>query len=413
MIQSLSKSRCTVLAVALAASSAAMSQSAAPTIEVLDLTVSNGSLGGAGGDRLRRELETAQFVGVGEDHGFAGSPELASALTAELGKVSGRPVFLAVEAGPQGTAWAARRLNQGGLPALQVGFKGQPFALPFLSNVEDARLAQGFAKSGRMWGIDQEFIGSAAQLFDDIAARCTNKDAAAKLRELAKADRMALGAGQFDKAAMSALAPAAIRQLGKDCAARGTAPQFEAIAISAQIYQYNNTRQYARNNEERAGLMADYFMTAYRSAKVPAPRVVLKMGAYHLGKGTTPTRIYDLGSYLPVLAAQNGLRSLHIAWLPIGGKVRQIRPDGTNFTAVTPYEDDVVSPLLKAAGIDPARVPDKGYVLIPLQPIRYAISGKALDALPEMTRFTLLGFDYLVTTRDAQAATHFEAWDGN
>jgi hypothetical protein len=30
--------------------------------------------------------------------------------------------------------------------------------------------------------------------------------------------------------------------------------------------------------------------------------------------------------------------------------------------------------------------------------------------LPEMTRFIVNGFDYLVTTRDAKPATHFEDW---
>ena len=405
--------RSLAICIAIAAASPAPSQSPAPTGEILELKLENGRLGGAGGERLRRELGGVQFVALGEDHGFAGSPELAAALGSELAKASGKPVHLAVEVGPQGTAWAAQKLNQGGLHALHAGLKGQPFALPFLTNVEDARLSAPYARSGRLWGIDQEFIGSTAQLFEDLAVRCAAPAAASKLRELAKADRTALNAGEFDKAVMSAMPPAEILQLGRDCGGKGTESLLEPIAASAQIYQYNNSRQYSRNNEERSGLMAGYFMSAYRQARVPAPRVVLKMGAYHMGRGTTPTRIYDLGSYLPALAAQNGLRSLHIAWLPIGGKVRQIRPDGTSFTKVAAYEDDTVTPLLKAAGIDPAKVPETGYVLIPLQPIRYAISGKALDALPAMTRFTVLGFDYLVTTRDARPATHFEAWDGN
>ena len=47
-----------------------------------------------------------------------------------------------------------------------------------------------------------------------------------------------------------------------------------------------------------------------------------------------------------------------------------------------------------------------------LRPLRLAMKGKIRRELTEMGRFVLLGFDYLVTTRDAHAATNFEAWDG-
>jgi hypothetical protein len=103
---------------------------------------------------------------------------------------------------------------------------------------------------------------------------------------------------------------------------------------------------------------------------------------------------------------------LHIVVIPLGGSVRAIAPDAQSFTKVTLYKDEDIAPLLAAAGIPFDRIPEKGLVVIPLRPLRLAMKGKTRRELSDMGRFVLLGFDYLVTTRDAHAATNFEAWDG-
>ena len=95
--------------------------------------------------------------------------------------------------------------------------------------------------------------------------------------------------------------------------------------------------------------------------------------------------------------------------MPVGGQVRVIRPGADGFTAVTDYADSMVTPILQAAGIDPATLPPTGHVLIALRPLRYRLAGAAMRALSVDARFVLNGFDYLVTTRAATAATHFEA----
>ncbi|MBK6297177.1 MAG: hypothetical protein IPF48_03835 [Sphingomonadales bacterium] len=71
--------------------------------EILPLEVTADGLAGVGGERLRAELGDAQFVAVGEDHGFAGSPMLAAALGKELARVKGPPVYHVVEVGPLST----------------------------------------------------------------------------------------------------------------------------------------------------------------------------------------------------------------------------------------------------------------------------------------------------------------------
>ena len=384
------------------------------TVEILPIAFSPEGLSGPGGERLRAEIEQAQFVALGEDHGFAGSPQLGEALAHDAAAVAERqeagPLYYAVEVGPDTITWVAAQIETGGLDALGTGLKGRPWAMPFLSNVEDAKLAAPFAAEGRLWGIDQEFVGSPSLLFDILAARTKDTATKALLADWRAKDDAALAAGKFD-AIFTAYATnenfANLRTRFK-----GDAEALKIIgdlAESTRIYQLNNSGQYLQNNEERSALMQRYFLAAYRAVPAKAPRVLFKMGLNHIGRGTTPTSIVDFGSLLPGLAAANGKTVLTVAYVPLGGSVRQISPSPAAFTKVAPYEDEMVGPILDAAGIARDAIPADGHVLIPLAPLRHNLAGKKLRDLPAYARFMLLGVDYLVTTRGAEPATHFEA----
>lgn len=382
----------------------------AETVEILPVAFGPEGLSGPGGERLRAELPTTQFIAIGEDHGFAGSPELGMALAHDAAALPGAgEMFHAVEVGPISARLTAYEIRDKGVDGLGPWLKGRPWAMPFLSNVEDARLAERFSPR-HLWGIDQEFVGAPAILLELLAERAPDqatKDLLAKWRD---ADKAALGAGKFDQIMLqkaTAADFADLRKRYKDSVELTAV--VEALEKSAKIYQLNDSGRYLENNEVRAALMQSYFLRALEGEKPAAPTVLLKMGLNHLGRGTTPTSIYDLGSLLPGLAAANGKKSLHIAYLPLGGSVRNIKPGAATFTEVAPYKDETVGPILTAAGIAPDSLPATGHVLIPLAPLRHKLQGKAMRELPVYSRFALLGFDYLVTTRDAKAATHFEA----
>lgn len=386
-------------------------QTAAEPTEILAIGFSDAGLDGPGGDRLRGELADAQFIAVGEDHGFAGAPWLAAALAAEAEAITDAgPLFHAVEVGPRTTRWVGTLLASGGVAALDGAMEGRPYAMPFLSNAEDAALAGRFAANGRLWGIDQEFIAAPTVLVDLLLARTDDAPVRAQLTAMRDADRAALAEGRFGDVLLSTMPPAGFDALAAHFPGDADAVAIvAALAESARVYQLNNAGRYLENNDARGRLMQRLFLDAWRSATPANPRVLFKMGAYHLGRGTTPTGIYDLGSLLPGLAAARGHRSLHIAYVPVGGQVRVIRPGADGFTAVTDYADSMVTPILQAAGIDPATLPPTGHVLIALRPLRYRLAGAAMRALSVDARFVLNGFDYLVTTRAATAATHFEA----
>lgn len=391
--------------------SGATAQPAAATTEILTIDFGNGRLHGPGGDRLRAELSDAHFIALGEDHGFAGAPQLAAAIATEVAAMpEAGPLFHAVEVGPHTTRWAASLLANGGVAALDQGLAARPYTMPFLANAEDAALAAPFAAANRLWGIDQEFIGSPALLFDTLIPRTADAALRDRLATLRDNDHAALVGGRFADVALSTMTADSFAGLAAAFASDDEASAtITALAHSAQIYRLNTDGRYLENNDVRARLMQRYFLEAWRSASPGKPRVLFKMGAYHMGRGTTPTAIYDIGSLLPGLAAAQGGRSLHIAYVPLAGTVRVIRPAPDSFTAVTPYADTMVGPILQAAGIDPATLPATGHVLIPLQALRYRLAGAPSRALSVEARFILTGFDYLVTTRDAAAATHLEA----
>lgn len=383
-------------------------------VEILPVEFSPGGLSGPGGDRLRDALTSAQFVALGEDHGFAGAPKLAEALAHDAGAIAATqnagPLYHAVEVGPHSAAWISARIKVGGVNSLAGAFAGRPWAMPFLSNIEDAALAAPFARSGRLWGIDQEFIGAPSILLESLAAQTKDKAVRARLAAWLDRDRAALTTGNFGGIMMSTAGPVDFAELRKAFPGDADAAAIiDALSASARIYGLNNIGQYLQNNEERQALMQDYFLAAYRNAAVPAPRVLFKMGAYHMGRGTTPTSIYDIGSLLPGIAAANGRTSLHVAYVPMAGMVRQVNPSRDGFTRVLPYRDEAIAPILDAAGIAHDAIPADGHVLIPIAPLRHNLQGKKLRDLPAFSRFLLLGFDYLVTTRSAEAATHFEA----
>lgn len=387
-----------------------------PQIEILPISFDAKSLSGTGGERLKLELRDGQFVALGEDHGFAEPPLLARALAAEM-RALGHPVYHAAEIGPFTAHWLRRQFadkgTEAGLKIVAAAMQSKGLAMPFTSNVEDAMLAADFFDpngKSRLWGIDQEFMGAPMILLDGLIADTTNPIIRKSLSDIRDADRLALGRLAFGDAWLGKARRDEFGALAAGFEDKAeTLKLIEALADSAEIYQLNNEKAFQASNEYRSALMQGYFLQRYREAG-PSARVVLKMGAYHLGRGTTPVGIYDLGSLLPGLAAANGRKSIHIAFIPITGLVRSFSPSKTGVTTVKPYPDEGIAALLAAASISPDAIPPQGHVLIPLAAIRYRMSGKQKRELTEMARFILAGFDYLVTTRDAKAATHFEAW---
>lgn len=302
---------------------------------------------GPGAAHLLAAARTAQFVLVGEDHGFAEVPLFTRALYRALAPEGFR--HLVLEIGPLSAARAegALRRDAGALARLE---KDTPFALPFLGWREDAAMVAaavaGTAEGRALWGVDQEFILSPRVHFARLVALAPDTRARRLARDYARREDAAYQRMVRQHDPDAALLPrlgdadfAALRQ-----AFGGASP--EALAIidlldsSAAIYRSQRTAPFD-SNRERSRFMKQQFMARYReaAAREGTPRALFRMGAYHMGRGLSPTGQFDLGNLASELAESSGGRSYHLLVLAGGGTVNHWFPFSTDpVQKAAPYD---------------------------------------------------------------------------
>ena len=58
----------------------------------------------------------------------------------------------------------------------------------------------------------------------------------------------------------------------------------------------------------------------------PQPRALFRLGAFHAGRGLSPTKLFDIGNLASELANSQGSHSLHILVIAAGGQVNRWFP---------------------------------------------------------------------------------------
>jgi hypothetical protein len=345
-----------LLLVAFAAGVARADPSAAPVPQAtladvlkahrLPIRLENGVLRGAGAERLVRDAQAAQFVLVGEDHGFAEVPALTQALFRQLSKTGTRALVLEIGSQSAAAAERALRAGPGGLARLDAA---HPFALPFLSLREEGALAGDVvrgAESSSLIGVDQEFILSPrvllarlVELAPDDAARALAERYARRAGDAYDAMVVGHDPGQALLTRLEADEFNALRR-----AFRGAPSEADAIVAaletSAMIYKMQQTAPY-ESNRARSLLMKKSFMSRYASmaAREKNPRVLFKMGANHVGRGISPTGQFDIGNLASELAESGGQRSFHVLVVAAGGAANRWLPFFPDVSAKsTPYD---------------------------------------------------------------------------
>ena len=360
-------------------------------------------LGGPGANELRLKIENAQFVLFGEDHGFEDSGQLAHGL-AQIAIAQGFD-HLVLEIGPLSADWVAGRLRRGGVNGLAKALEGQGFAVPFVNAFADAALTNRFRSKGALWGVDQEFVGSSLIHLRALRREADGRGAKVFVDELIAREEAAIAARNENEFFLFAVRDVELARLERYFSAQPDAAKVvEALKISAQIYrQYGEGQQYA-SDEKRIALMRANFLRAYHAQKSDAPKVFLKLGAAHAGRGTTPSEMFDLGSLTEGIAASNQMDVLRVAFMPVAGRQLNIHPAPDGFYRESDYNSLVMEELLAALDIDEALIPAEGYALMSMEPVRRALESGGLAQLSARTRFMVLGFDYLITTRSARSS---------
>lgn len=372
------------------------------------ISIQDGVLQGPGAERLLQRAGDAQFVLIGEDHGFVEPPRLAMALNRSLG-AKALP-HLVIETGPS----AAQLLAGNSSQAVTGLVQSHPGAFPFFGWQDDVAMAAQWsadkATIDPLWGIDQEFILGTqlslerlVELAPDAKTRATAQDYLAKARA---SDARMLSLHDPGQVYLPAMTPA-------DFSALRTGAVPEAVALingleeSAQIYQLQNSNGY-RSNQLRSQLMKRQFMQHYRAAQArgeSTPRAMFRLGAYHTYRGLTPTNQFDIGNLASELAASNGKDSVHVLVIAAGGKVnrKQVFLEDQSLRSVDYAAEEELAalgarPLLQAA------LPTD-WVLIYLAPLR-SMHDARTAAGAEFERL-VFAYDFVVVIPQAAAALDF------
>lgn len=378
-----------------------------------NLQVDEKGLGGPGAAALLQRARKAQFVLIGEDHGFANVPQFVLALKQSLGKDA--PENLVLEIGPHAATRLAEAARKDELRRLALDYPG---AMPFFDWQEDGQLARAWQFGQRrttLWGIDQEFLfglrmnlerlreltrsdsGRAA-----IDALLVRDDAAAKaiVQKHDAGEALLLNLPESDiQALRAAVAPKA----GSEAA-----QLIDGLQQTVQIYRGQNTDPYMSNNQ-RAQLMKAQFMRHYREAQrsgSKTPRALFRFGGYHMTRGLTPTGLFDIGNFAAELAVANDSESVHVLVITTGGTVNKWMPfvEDPAQKQATYYAREELESLGGQPFLDHAFV--QGWTVFDVAPLRKVRKAR----LSGGTAFerTVFGYDYVVVIARASAATNYE-----
>ena len=297
------------------------------------VVVENGTLTGTGAEVLTRAVLSSSYVLLGEEHLSRETPELATTLCDIM-----HPDVYAIEVGPQAASYVGGLLNlPNRLDLTRQRLATYPQDMAFLDMREENDLAAHCAASShnshfQLWGLDQEYTGAAGSLLDAMekthpGARSLSAIATAKV-EARKAEAHARETGKVQNlyllAAPDAVAASLENAISKDGRPK-TQDLLREFLISRHIYQMQ-VKGLHEAGMTRAQLLKQHFMSDYKGyeARNPPPRIFIKFGGMHTGKGFNFIHLRDLGNFVAEQADLEGTSSLHI--LSMGARGEHFYP---------------------------------------------------------------------------------------
>jgi len=290
--------------------------------------VQNGRFNGKGADILMKEMQQSHFVLLGETHDDSKIAQFTSILLSELSKLDYK--YFLTEHGRYGLQFLIEDAFKGstivsGISKINTFEYNRlsKYPFPFLTGIEDAQfLSIALKEKYHIFGIDQEFFYSFPFLFDklydnssksdsindrhrealDFLLAQYKKDTSEKNypigQNLLKSEEIKLF---FDLISTDSLNRKVINDLKRSWA----------------IYEMNRI-----NRQEsfvmRGDLMRNRFMAFYDSIATTNSfnaRYIIKLGALHTMRGTTPLGIEDIGEIVRQTALRNGQKDLNIHFM--------------------------------------------------------------------------------------------------
>lgn len=290
--------------------------------------VENRQLKGKGVDSLLSEIRKSHFVLLGETHDDAKIAEFTNVLLSELHNLDYK--YFLTEHGRYGIDFLLEEANKDSTIVsgiCQINTREyerlDEYPFPFLTGIEDAQFVATALKHGyQIYGIDQEFFYSFPFLFDKLYNNSNKSDS---IKDSYKAALVFLFE-QYQNDATEKDYPICKNLLESEKILTffdllRTDPYSRKIVKdvrqSWEIYEMNRT-----NRQEsfaiRGNLMKNRFMTFHDSiANIESTnsKFIIKLGALHIMRGTTPLGIKDIGEIVHQTAIQNGQKDLNIYFM--------------------------------------------------------------------------------------------------
>jgi hypothetical protein len=367
------------------------------------LRVRDGSLGGRGGEWLRKQATEATIVTLGEVHGTQEIPAIMGALLNDL-QATGEMDHLALEVSP----WTAALMTDS-LRAPNSSFTSfverHPATIPFYALQPERDLVHNFVRQSDaerpLWGLDQIFAFATDLALDrlaELAPTVEARRAVAQTRASARSDSTTDPA----LARLPASMPTPLMVYPRaafdtlDAYFQGVQEAqrlLDELALSTEIYRVNDTNNY-RSNQIRARYLRRNLRRGYENAEefqADAPQVAIKVGGAHAYRDRTPNNALDVGNLAVALAEGSGGTALNVMVVCGPSSTARDYPAGT-----TDCWSEHRAPFTSALGDGPT--------LFDLTAIHPLLHEGSLAPPPRFERM-LWGFDAVVLVPNAQPSS--------
>ena len=284
------------------------------------LETESGELTGEGFDFLMDAVAETQFVAIAEEHNRLQIPQITTMLFSALHEKYGFN-FLALEQGTVVCKMFASESMVGNLGAIAEFARKYTNAPTYITDQELQMIAEAGrisrARTDRIWGLDQEF--GALHILDQLKEMAPDEQARLCVQNLIQKalpyenDRFA-----SEKLFIAEVAqPEDFTRLQELFQPKtGSKADFliQNLLFSNRIYNKNVRAGKGEltgydSNLEREEHMKKRFMTEYEAAQKQGdllPKVVLKLGHWHVYRGIYRGNVYTLGNFLSEFAISNG-----------------------------------------------------------------------------------------------------------
>ena len=281
---------------------------------------------GEGFDVLKKEIEKAQFVILGEEHFSAKVSEFTNSIVNTLTKNQFK--YFAAEIGPNSADEISTIIEEENslynFNTKVNGLVGE-VPIPFFDGKEDEVFLKSFLGNNfEIWGIDQEYLTSQVFLIDRLyqssnkskkteTAYINAKDFIISETKKSRQDRKY-------KIFTSLLNSSEINHFFGNLKNKNEKSNkiISDLKKSWEVYKLREDKDLYGSIHKRLNIMQENFINYYNTAlqKENLPKVFLKIGGVHASKGKSHHNVYDIGNFMMELANYNKRKSLHILIFP-------------------------------------------------------------------------------------------------